>query len=66
MIRRQERLIYQIGQTFVSFNKFYNDTKILSEEDENKKSSWLTLINLVKDVLEQSLDLLGINSVEKM
>jgi len=55
--------IYELSNCF---NKFYNDTQILSEEDENKKSSWLTLINLVKDVLEQSLNLLGINTVEKM
>jgi arginyl-tRNA synthetase len=55
--------IYELSNCF---NKFYNDTQILSEEDENKKSSWLTLINLVKDVLEQSLNLLGIDSVEKM
>ena len=55
--------IYELSNCF---NKFYNDTKILSEEDENKKYSWLTLINLVKDVLEQSLNLLGISSVEKM
>lgn len=49
-----------------NFNKFYNDTRILSEEDEAKKSSWLSLINLVKNVLEQGLDLLGMESVERM
>ena len=49
-----------------NFNKFYNDTRILSEEDEAKKSSWLILINLVKNVLEQGLDLLGMESVERM
>ena len=49
-----------------NFNKFYNDTRILSEEDETKKSSWLSLINLVKNVLEQGLDLLGMESVERM
>lgn len=48
------------------FNKFYNDTRILAEEDENKKQSWLSLINLVREVLEQSLDLLGIETVERM
>ncbi|MEG3041993.1 MAG: arginine--tRNA ligase [Clostridium sp.] len=55
--------IYELSN---NFNKFYNDTKILSEEDESKKQSWLTLINLVKDVLEQGLDLLGMESVERM
>lgn len=49
-----------------NFNKFYNDTRILSEEDEAKRTSWLNLINLVKNVLEQGLDLLGMESVEKM
>lgn len=55
--------IYELSN---NFNKFYNDTKILSEEDESKKKSWLALITLVKDVLEKSLDLLGIEAVEKM
>lgn len=55
--------VYELSN---NFNKFYNDTRILSEEDENKKGSWLALINLVKDALEQCLDLLGIESVERM
>jgi len=55
--------VYELSN---NFNKFYNDTRILYEEDENKKNSWLVLITLVKDVLEQCLDLLGMESVEKM
>ncbi|WP_346936057.1 arginine--tRNA ligase [Clostridium sp.] len=55
--------VYELSN---NFNKFYNDTRILSEEDENKKGSWLALINLIKDALEQCLDLLGIESVERM
>ena len=55
--------IYELSN---NFNKFYNDTRILSEEDEAKKASWLSLINLVKNVLEQGLDLLGMESVERM
>ena len=49
-----------------NFNKFYSDTKILTEENNYKKNSWLNLINLVKVVLEECLDLLGIKSVDKM
>ena len=30
--------IYELSN---NFNKFYNDTRILSEEDEAKKASWL-------------------------
>lgn len=55
--------VYELSN---NFNKFYNDTRILYEEDENKKISWLVLITLVKDLLEQCLDLLGMESVEKM
>jgi arginyl-tRNA synthetase len=55
--------VYELSN---NFNKFYNDTRILSEKDENKKGSWLVLITLVKDVLEQCLDLLGMESVERM
>ncbi len=55
--------IYELSN---NFNKFYNDTRIISEEDEAKKKSWLALINLVKDILEQGLDLLGMESVERM
>ena len=55
--------IYELSN---NFNRFYNDTRIVSEEDEAKKGSWLSLINLVKNVLEQCLDLLGMESVERM
>ena len=55
--------IYELSN---NFNKFYNDTRILTEEDENKKGSWLNLIRLVKDTIEQCLDLLGMETVERM
>lgn len=55
--------IYELSN---NFNRFYNDTRIVSEEDAVKKSSWLALINLVKNVLEQCLELLGMESVERM
>lgn len=55
--------IYELSN---NFNKFYNDTRILAEGDQNKKASWLSLINLVKNTLEQCLDLLGMESVERM
>lgn len=55
--------IYELSN---NFNKFYNNTKILAEEDESKKTSWLSLINLVKNTLEQCLDLLGMESVDRM
>jgi len=47
-------------------NKFYHETRILGEEDEEKKNSYIALIGLAKRVLEQSIDLLGFSAPEKM
>lgn len=49
-----------------SFNRFYHETKILSEEDEKQKSSWIALLKLTRDVLETSIDLLGFSAPERM
>lgn len=49
-----------------AFNSFYHDTKILSEEDENKKSSYINLLMLTKKVLEQCIDLLGFEAPDRM
>ena len=40
------------------FNKFYHETKILTEEDEEKKKGYLALLTLAKQVLETCIDLL--------
>ena len=32
-----------------AFNRFYHETKILSEEDETKKKSYLALLTLTKE-----------------
>lgn len=47
-------------------NKFYHETRILGEEDEQKKNGYIALIGLAKRVLEQSIDLLGFSAPEKM
>lgn len=49
-----------------SFSTLYNNHKILTEKNKNKKESLLTLCFLVKKCLEQALDCLGIDTVEKM
>ena len=49
-----------------SFNKFYHDTKILSEENEEKKAGYISLISLTRKILEQSIDLLGFEAPERM
>lgn len=49
-----------------AFSTFYNNHKILSEQDEIRKSSMISMCVLVKKVLEKALWTLGIDSVEKM
>ena len=47
-------------------NKFYHETRILGEEDENKKAGYIATIGLAKDILETCIDLLGFSAPEKM
>lgn len=49
-----------------AFNRFYHETKILSEEDEGKKSGWIALLVLTRDILETSIDVLGFSAPERM
>ncbi len=55
--------IYELANTF---NRFYHETKILTEEDEKQQASWIALLNLTKEVLETSIDLLGFSAPERM
>ena len=47
-------------------NKFYHETRILSEEDEHLKAGYIALIGLAKNILEQCIYLLGFSAPEKM
>ena len=49
-----------------AFNKFYHETKILAEEDAQKKAGYIALLKLTKDVLETCIDLLGFEAPERM
>lgn len=49
-----------------AFNSFYHETKILSEEEESRKTSWIRLLVLTRDVLETCIDLLGFEAPERM
>ena len=55
--------IYELAN---EFNKFYHETKILSEEDEEKKAGYIALLVLAKRVLETCIDLLGFEAPERM
>ena len=49
-----------------AFNSFYHETKILSEENQVQKQSWIRLLVLCRDVLETCIDLLGFEAPERM
>lgn len=55
--------IYELSE---AFNHFYHETKILAEEDEKRRNSYLCLIRLVQKVLEQCIELLGFEAPDKM
>ena len=49
-----------------AFNRFYHETKILSEENEERKAGFIALLNLTKRVLEVCIDVLGFEAPERM
>ena len=55
--------IYEVSN---AFNSFYHETKILSEENQAQKESFLKLLGLTKDILETSIDLLGFSAPDRM
>ena len=55
--------IYEVSN---AFNSFYHETKILSEEDKEQKQSFIRLLELTKNMLETSIDMLGFSAPERM
>ena len=47
-------------------NKFYHETRILTETDAAKKAGYVALMDLTRRVLEQCIDLLGFSAPERM
>ena len=47
-------------------NKFYHETRILTEEDKNLQAGYISLIGLAKNILETSIHILGFSAPEKM
>ena len=47
-------------------NKFYHETPILKEENEELKAGHIALIGLAKNILEVCIDILGFSAPEKM
>jgi len=55
--------IYELAN---AFNKFYHETKILAEEDEEKQTRLVAVLVLTKRVLETCIDILGFEAPERM
>ena len=49
-----------------ALNKFYHDTRILTEPDAEKQRRYIALVALAKRALEECIDLLGFEAPEKM
>ena len=48
------------------FNKFYGETNIINESDENKKNTYLSMLKLIYNTCEKLLDILAIKIPNKM
>ena len=49
-----------------AFNRFYHETKILSEENEERKAGFIALLLITKRALEACIDMLGFEATERM
>ena len=57
------QFIYELSD---AFNKFYHENKIVTNEDEKVRASYITLSRFVGNVLEQGINLLGLEAPDKM
>ncbi|MDO4304057.1 MAG: arginine--tRNA ligase [Bacillota bacterium] len=55
--------IYELAN---AFNRFYHETKIVTEENQERKSGWVALLLLTRDILETCIDVLGFSAPERM
>lgn len=55
--------IYQVAN---DFNRFYHNTRILAEENEEKKKSYLVLLKHTGTALEKAIDILGFSAPDHM
>lgn len=49
-----------------AFNSFYHETRILAEEDAQRKDALIALLVLTRDVLETCIDMLGFSAPDRM
>ncbi len=49
-----------------AFNRFYHGTKILAEEDAERRAGYIQLLKLCKGIMETCIDVLGFSAPERM
>ncbi len=49
-----------------ALNHFYHETKIMTEEDQERQASYILLLELTKGILETCIDVLGFSAPERM
>lgn len=49
-----------------AFNSFYHETRILAEEDVERRESLIALLVLTRDILETCIDMLGFSAPDRM
>lgn len=64
--RAPHKLCAYIYELSNKFNKFYHETKILSEPDEKKRRGYIALVSVTKQVLETCIGLLGFSAPDRM
>lgn len=57
------QFVYELSDTF---NKFYHENKIVTNENEKQRDSYIKLSALVGKVLETAIELLGLEAPERM
>ncbi len=57
------QFVYELSDTF---NTFYHENKIVTNENEKQRESYIKLSALVGKVLETAIDLLGLEAPERM
>lgn len=60
------RICAFIYETANTFNRFYHEVKIATEEDSAKKESYIGLLKLTRDILETCIAILGFSAPDKM
>ena len=57
------QFIYELSD---AFNKFYHENKIVTNEDEDLRASYIRLCKMIGDILETAISLLGMEAPDRM